>query len=80
MNSTHDMPHELTEAELAQIQGGGFFGDAWRIIKKVGKKVGEAVIDAIEYIVKHPPRPVGPVTSLGFQISHEKLDERSTRF
>jgi len=55
MNAELDMPAELTDAELAQIQGGGFFGDAWRAIKKVGKKVGEAVLDAIDYIAKHPP-------------------------
>ena len=37
-------------------------------------KLARAVLDGIrEYIVKHPPRPVGPVTSLGFQISQEKL-------
>jgi bacteriocin-like protein len=65
------MPHELTEAELAQIQGGGLLGDAWRAVKKVGKKIGEAVIDAIEYLTKHPPitdwpPPGGPYPYPGY--------------
>jgi hypothetical protein len=60
MNTERYNPAELTDAELAQIHGGGFLGDAWRAIKKVGKKVGEAVIDAIEYVIKHPPRTDWP--------------------
>ena len=30
---------ELSDSELALIQGGGFFGDLWDGVKKVGKAV-----------------------------------------
>lgn len=33
MNQYKDMPIELTDTELAQIQGGGWLGDAWNFPK-----------------------------------------------
>ena len=60
MNQQHEMPMELTDAELAQIQGGSFFGDVWRAVKKgagIVVKVGQVIID---HLVKHPPRTDSP--------------------
>ena len=44
---------ELTDEELMQIQGGGFWGDVWNGVKKAG----QAVVDAIEVILYPKPKP-----------------------
>ena len=44
---------ELSEDELMQIQGGGFFGDVWDGVKTVG----QAIWDGIKVIFNPPPRP-----------------------
>ena len=38
-NGIEQVGVELSESELALIQGGGFFGDVWDGIKSVGKAV-----------------------------------------
>ena len=36
---------ELSEAELAQIQGGGIFGDIWNAVKKGAAAVGRGLVN-----------------------------------
>ena len=55
MNQDKDMPIELTDTELAQIQGGGWLGDAWNAVKKGAKVVGGVVVAIIDAVL-HPPK------------------------
>jgi hypothetical protein len=49
---------ELTDAELAMIQGGNIFKKAWRWTKGAVKTVGQT-FEVIGYVVTHPMTWVG---------------------
>ncbi len=49
MNNNEFVGVELSDAELASVQGGGFFGDVWDGIKKGANWVKNAAKDAYEW-------------------------------
>lgn len=67
MKPSHDMPIELTEAELAQIQGGGLLRDAWRAVKNGAKKLLDTVIDIF---TPQSPFPRWPIPGPGPTIQY----------
>jgi hypothetical protein len=42
---------ELSDLELAQVQGGGLLGDAWNFVKNKAKDVANAVTNAVTHPV-----------------------------
>ena len=47
--------YELSDAELAQVQGGGIFGDAWDWVKDKASDVA----DGVKHAVTHPIETLG---------------------
>ena len=42
---------ELSEDELEQIAGGGFFGTAWKVLRSVGCTIATPVVAAFETVM-----------------------------
>lgn len=64
---------ELSDLELAQVQGGGLLGDAWSFVKEKATDVANAVSHAVTHPVETLDKAA---TAIGWVIRHLPMPRR----